>query len=378
MDKRLRDEILHSALIRNEEIQEELLDAIRLTKFVSWEGFEVPPGNLQEGWLVVTELRIIILAKFVHTYQVGNTQCTRTYWRAQAFPFVRIASMLVHELGRAFKSYELELMDEDRTQVKLRLTRPRFFRLFLVANVHQLPLRLKSEGSSIDEYRTALVMSLLPILLWCAPFAISTCCNMVNRHYPLGDYQRVYESLTYGGLTTIAIYLPALLLLVLCLRVHRSWKLAIARHIFGKLPLDFTAGPMGVAPDPNNVPSNEDGNYLFTLPVEPTSPQQEREIPSALPVERRNLGSPELPDSVSGDPLQVEIPTSVRNALGIPESMPPVETPPNLPRVSPLRKPGEKMMTVPCPHCGSKYSLPLGTRGKALCKKCGKKFRIEL
>src|SRR5262249_19600533 len=102
MDARLRDEMLLSAMIRSDYIEEKPLELIKLGSSGKWKNYELPPGSMTEGWMVITQLRVMILLKFVHEYQSGNTKYTNTYWRSRAFPFLSCTNMVVHESGRAF------------------------------------------------------------------------------------------------------------------------------------------------------------------------------------------------------------------------------------------------------------------------------------
>ena len=195
VDDDLVQKMLLPNLIHGNNLQETVVDVLWLTIDES-EKYEKPQGELTHGALVITELRLILLMTFVHTWQEGNVQHTQIQWRSYGIGYASLVDLRIYEVGRAYTSYKLEFKEQDGTRFKLDIGGPpadaekkvktplkpsRLSRLFLVANTYKLPLRIVSQGDETDEYGTAVAIGLIPAFLWCVPFAISSVCQLFQK-----------------------------------------------------------------------------------------------------------------------------------------------------------------------------------------------------
>jgi hypothetical protein len=339
MSKEFRDDLLLPSLIRSADVHEHILDAVRLTGLQT-KNYELPPGKkvldaysaqglrlvpetgtCKGGWVVVTDIRIIVLMKFIHNYELRDTgtalsldagsKVEARYWRGYAFPYLSLKRILVRERGRGFKSYALHLHDEDDTAFTIWLKRPQLTRLFLVANVYRLPLTVQEEGSRWAEYGRALALSLvmtffLFVSCVCAPLWVVGVCF---GHY-LNRIPEIAAPPAEGGpwFDTLIILLPAflwaLLLAALSLRVYLAW-LGRPADVFGELAEDYAVGVGGDAGSPR------------TSPVAPERASKPQDVGAPIPTP----AAPDLPrdtpeEGVAGPPLSVDVPDAVRDARG--------------------------------------------------------------
>lgn len=316
MDRTLREELLLPALLDSMDVRETVIDAVRMEELAAVEGYDLPPGFLYESWLVMTELRIIVLMRFVH--QEGNV--TNTNWRSRAFWYSSLTSFQLHEMGQAFRSYRIELEDEDestrtfegtkivqagrKTKFVLELRDVRLTRLFLVANTYRLPLKVVPMLSHGGEFWTALGKAMVLPGLWAVPFVV-VCIfmgsfiltNAMGRGEKaklglLAGCRSIYDFLGVTGLTTVVLYVSPLLFTYLCIRVVLSRESRKADEVLGKLPLDFAEGAPAVLQE-KELPDTERGTSV--------SPSAGQLTPAAEPT--------------GEDRLEVEMPDAVRDAL---------------------------------------------------------------
>jgi hypothetical protein len=315
MDKELREELLLPVLMSTGEIKETVVDVVRCDDVPVSVGYNRPPGEVREALLVVTELRLIILMRFVHRYGVGSTEYTQTYYRSYYFWYPAMTNMLVHEFGQTWPFYFLELEDDKETRFVLELSSPRLPRLFLVANTYHLPLKIRTSAKIGDELRAALGLILALPLLWCIPFAVRL---IAGRYWDIvfgakdaspdlpdlsGQFASIYDVLTTYGLTTLVVYLTPPLLIYLMVRFAVAWRAGSARDVIGTLKTDY-------ADDEPILDDEEVG-----APPEP-SPVA---TPAATPSPLSSVTPP------SDGPVVVDVPEAVRDVLGnvgapVPES----------------------------------------------------------
>jgi hypothetical protein len=345
------------------DLGERAIDALRIARLVRSRGFKQPAGKL-EAWLVVTNLRLILLMEFIRRYEttgpsVGGLATKRLVTErdiyTRSFPYLSLKNLGVEEAGRLFPSSRLELEDEDGTAFVLRLGWPRLTRLLLVSNVYRLPLRVHSRGSRVAEYLQALLPGLLPLLLWALAFAVGALAY---------DYSAIEKVLHARGLTTLAFSLSALLLPWLVLRVYRAWSLGRAEAVVGPLPLDFAAGPGGTVPvSPEPVSPPREPQPLKSLPNLPHYESYGAAAPP--PSESRPPLPPSLtPDQAegAGAPLEVDVPEAVREARSLSREAAPPE---------------DERVPVFCPHCGKQSLIVRGWKDAVQCGQCGGPFEIE-
>lgn len=299
MDAGLRDQVLLPSLLASASVAETVIDAVRVSDLVECAGYKLPPGNRAECWLVVTELRIILLLRYVVRYKLRALQHTQTFWRAPSFWYPSLASMLVHERGGTFPSYQIELTDEDGTRFRVELREPRLTRLFLVANAYKLPLKIVCDRPAGSEIRGALAKSLLLPALWCLPFLLCTAANGIGAALgkwafdPFGTYRPIYDFLAICGLTTLALYFSPLLFTFLYVRLLLTREKVRSAEEVGELKHDFAAGVPREAPAAaaSALTRERSAPTVYTVPAEVSSP---------MPADA---------------PLEVEIPDAVREAM---------------------------------------------------------------
>lgn len=193
-------------------------------------------GTLQAGALVLTELRLILLATYSSSIAAGNTVTTRTTFRSFALPYAAIERIRLIQDGRAAPQYRLELFDREGVRFELSLLgdrmgesifhgafRPsRLARLLLVAGRHGLTLEGAHEGSQASEHRRALPKTLAPVAAWLVPFVLVTPFLVLDGN--LIPWIEVAGFLNRYGLTAIAAGLLPILTVLNHGRIVRAWK----------------------------------------------------------------------------------------------------------------------------------------------------------
>ena len=254
MNKDMR-KMVTEALVSGVEVNESVIDAIRVDELPLAAGFNRPPGDFDRGWVVVTELRIIVVMQFIHRWTKGNTKYTQVHWRANYFWYPSLTNMEVHEIGRAFASYELELADEHGTRFVMALRAPRLTRLFLVANTYKLPLKIKTAPVNDRARRNEIWATVGQTMILPFAFAIPFACYSlwVPLNYicgkdkdaelaPFAEYGSIFEFMTACGLTTLVLYVTPFLAIYLGTRVYLAWRVGWTHEILGELKLDYARG----------------------------------------------------------------------------------------------------------------------------------------
>jgi hypothetical protein len=275
--------LLEHSLIDGENLRESVFDCVRFGRIIEARGFAMRNIRFDGGWLVVTELRVIILAMFTRF----NNKATTHYYRIRAFPYASLKDLEVTEVGRAFPSYRVRLVDDDGKVFELGKCDPRFTRLFLVANAYRLPLRVTRTGTQGREYGRATLLSLGALLV-----ALLFGTALARISAPQTSPPRPPDPTVRGHAEgTVAVCLPMLLFAWLALRVHRAWGIGRAEEVVGPLP-DLADGAADQAParPPPEI-------------AESPSPQRDLEIPETPPA--------------GAEALPVEIPEAVRAVLGL-------------------------------------------------------------
>jgi hypothetical protein len=366
-------DMLFSSLINDGQFKEKVIDlvpagflAVMKTSGYEWPpsrsdldawakmGYDLDPPKAQQctaNWVVVTDLRIIVLHSFDHkfypisrgwgsrTFEVltgGAKQTEMKYFRMRSFPYLSLKRLEVSERGRASKSYLLHLADEDHTAFDVPIKKPRLAQLLLVASAYGVPLRVNSEASARSEVIQALWWGLAPGLLWLAVLLVAYVYGWLTASGKPADahlapLESTYSFLLNWGITPAVAYLiPAQLTFGLW-RCYCAWNVAVPGQVFGDLPTDLARDPPGHAEEPAAAPRPEP--------------------PPAPPVEPPAL--PEAPPADPGVAVEVGIPDAVREAFGAP--------------------PSAESAQVICPACGVAAFLDSATP-TAFCGTCGHRF----
>jgi hypothetical protein len=255
VDSSLRTRALLPILYRGEGFQERILDVVRFDRIVESAGIRIPPGVLKEGWLVLTDLRVIALTKFEHVYQTGNVKHTDIYFGNPTFLFITMKDFAIHELGRVSPIRSVEVVDEEGPRIRVTFPAARSARLLLVAWAYRLPLKVRARADRKQETTRAFLRAMSPLLAWCVPFALMFGRDIVfacydryqgttnpTRAWDPGTFRSTYEFLTSWYATTAAFFLTPLLVLRAWLRLDRAWNVNRADAIFGPLPIDYAMG----------------------------------------------------------------------------------------------------------------------------------------
>lgn len=326
----LRD-YLQGQLIHSPDIHESVVDLLPVV-MARWpfmppifhsRGAKIPEGEYQGGWLLVTELRLILVA-------LGGSR-----WQLlRSIYYTDLKKMLLHQRGRAMKKYELELEDEQGAWFRLKLFAPRLHRLFLIANAYQLPLRIQSRDERFITYVKAITISLtVPALVWGAAALIFA----LLRISEVG----IFSAWIKKGLPLGMIYATPLLFIILFLWSFRALHLRRGRQVFGPLPVDYAEGMPEASPAPEESapPATPSTRHKNSPPPqdEPTTPpvaegpaaveqeesaydrfvRQRGEIIASAPPHKKSpplQGEPPSP-TVSEGPAVVDMPDAVREAL---------------------------------------------------------------
>jgi hypothetical protein len=334
--------MLGGMLLRGKGFRESLLDAVSVTALVKTEGFQRPPDQddldsfrrrglplhpdrrgrapYSCGWMVVTEVRLIVLMSFADTYEFEDEdnpkfrlRTSTTYSRVRSFWFESLKSLYLYEIGRSLRSYEVLLEDEDNVRFRLRLSEPRLSRLFLVANANKLPLRIRRRSDDrvrTGEYARSLGLTVLAFTLLSVPLVL---LNFLL----LGALGRTASgpaaAVNAFGLGTALAYGLPLILLLIWFRVYRSWNTGSAAEVIGVLPEDFADGiPEGIQPPIK--PMSMAGSGRRSAPS--SSRRNEPRKPAAPKPRAQPLAPPPQAASEPTDPVEVDLPEAVRDAFG--------------------------------------------------------------
>jgi hypothetical protein len=116
---------LLQSLVKTGNFRETVYDTLRVSRLVRAQNFDRPRGSLNEAWVIVTDLRLMVLMLFVRRYSKGKSQVVERSVRGRSFPYLSLKEMAVKEVGRVFPSYRLELTDQDGDSFTLKLRKPR-------------------------------------------------------------------------------------------------------------------------------------------------------------------------------------------------------------------------------------------------------------
>ena len=219
MDSRLRTQVLMPSLLRCESISERLIDVVRFSKLRNLTSLKLPKGNLTEGWVVVTDLRIFILSIFEHVYTEGNTKYRSINTFCQSFLYVYLKDFTLVETGRVRVRHSLRVEREEGAGLEVDLPATRVPRLLLVAGSYRLPLKVRVRSNRLGEHLSALAKTSIPLFVWCIPFLIPLSvdgCAAVDRNSRPNDpgaYWRWLEWLTVNYVTAAAVVVACLLAL---------------------------------------------------------------------------------------------------------------------------------------------------------------------
>jgi hypothetical protein len=255
VDSALRARVLLPSLYRADAFQERILDVVRFRKIVQSQGIKIPPGKLQQGWLVLTDLRVIALMKFEHIYQTGNVKHTDVYLANPTFLFISMKDFAIHERGRVSTSRSARVVDDEGHMIQVDFPAARSPRLLLVASAYRLPLKVRARADRKREFTRSFLWATGLLIAWCMPFVIMFVRSLIfaayDRYYrmpnptPLFDsgiYRGTYDFLTGLYLTSIAFFATPLLVMRAWLRLDRAWNLRRADEVFGRLPVDYALG----------------------------------------------------------------------------------------------------------------------------------------
>jgi hypothetical protein len=255
VDSSLQTRVLLPGLYRNDAFQERILDVVRFQKVVESQGIKIPPGTLKEGWLVLTDLRVIALMKFEHVYETGNVKHTDVYFANPMFLFISMKDFAIHERGRVSAGQSVEVVDEEGQRIRVDFPVARSARLLLVASAYRLPLKVRVRADRKQEFRGAFLWATSPLIAWCVPFVLVFAKALVvtllngsrgpSHQYPVLDpelFRSTYDVLTGLYLTATAFYLTPLLVLGAWLRLDRAWNVNRAEFVFGALAVDYALG----------------------------------------------------------------------------------------------------------------------------------------
>ncbi len=325
MDFTLKDELVMPSLIHGEGLQETVVDAINFSTLTS-ESYTPPEGVLNTSWIVVTELRVMLALKYVHEWQEGNTKYTKTFYRLLSIPYGSMTELLIHEKGRAYKDYAIDLGDEEGDKFTLGFAgRPGLEKLLLIANTYKLPLRIKSEADAGGEYAVAGLQGFGIPLLWCAPFVIASICNICgaicNRkssHFaPTNAWGNILVWMNDHYLTTIALYATPVAIVASFAYVYLSWNTGRAAHLFGDLAVDYSLG----APELEQ-PTGEAAEAELSSPgVTPAALPEAEPLDVAMPASVEEASGPAalaMPEAVAdAGPAALALPSSIADAMGL-------------------------------------------------------------
>lgn len=332
LDTTLRNQLLVPNLIRSENIRENVIALMPFGSIILHKHYSLPPGKLTQGFLAVTELRIIVLMMFVHTWESDDTKYTETYWRTISFVYGGIKNLSIREAGRISQSYSITLEDEDGTLFHLSINESNLTRLFLVVNKYQLPLKIESSADQGSEYVEAVLVSTIPLILYAIPYIIAPICVLcADRDDFAETWAGLYNGLTNLYLTSLAIYLFLFLLSFLVVRVYCSWKSPLVEDIFGKLVFNFSDGakedllqktePQKLKAQKPPDKSPEPSPLNTPPPVQPKTPP--------APQASQPPASPRPQAKEQSAPASVAVPSSI---LGAASKDKPQEKPPTPPK----------------------------------------------
>lgn len=399
----LREKMLKPMLIRGEGFSEHVADAIPISFAEKGDGlFEKLSSSEREAlggctaaFLVVTELRLILLITYTLSWQEGNTQYTRTSYRSYAIPYGGLDELLFHEVGRNTRAYRIELKTSEGLRFEMSpgsgaegsaYANSRLSRLFLVANLHKIPLKMVSSGSAGSEYGEATAIGCIPIILWILPFIIAGICAVCQdsdknkqdceKHWP-----GLLAFMNDWFITTIAIYSVPVLIAWMMLDVYSKWRLRRPEHVFGgDLAFDFAAAPPAIGeavetPAPAAAPSQPSSR----APAQKTGPIKPPPKAPAVPTPAATTPAEAAPPRPA--PAAVALPDSILEAFGddsepaLPPPPPPPPPPAPTPTPPPVAPPRPAASTsvpsaalIPCPNCGH----PNRPKAQgASCEECG-------
>ena len=351
MDFTLKDELVEPSLIHGEGLQETVVDAISFSTLTS-ESYTPPEGALNTSWIVVTELRVMLALKYVHEWQEGNTKYTKTFYRLLSIPYGSMTELLIHEKGRAYKDYAIDLGDEEGDKFTLGFAgRPGLEKLLLIANTYKLPLRIKSEADAGGEYTVAGLQGFAIPLLWSAPFVIASLCNICgaicnrksSQFEPMNAWGNILVWMNDHYLTTIALYATPVAIVASFAYVYLSWNTGRAAHLFGDLAVDYSQGSPELEQPTGEAAEAELSNPGVTPAALPEAAEvampaavAEAEAPAALAMPDAVLAMPDavlampdavlatpdavlaMPDAVAdAGPAALALPSSIADAMGV-------------------------------------------------------------
>ena len=268
---KLRDELLTPHLIQGENFRESVIDAVSVCGPMTCSGFSRPPGTMT-GYIVVTELRLILLMTFEDRENLGtqNHPRIRTTWnyRSVSLPFAHLER--VHILYEPEPEGPL-LTPTDRIDISagdtaFNLGFPigpvRIERLMLVLNVQGLPLRMHSPPRKEVRWRKeALVMwlaaflgSLPSLLIWALLFIVTAFMSCGGHTKPSGVRGDEWHYISMKLLAWMnAHYLSALLWYAalagiaiagfkVLKHVRETWSTPNPSQFFGDLQADYARG----------------------------------------------------------------------------------------------------------------------------------------
>jgi hypothetical protein len=373
VDEELREKLLKPMLISGQGFKESVADVIPFTFTEKgdgiWEKLSVfeqeALGSLTTAILIVTELRLILLLKYDYIRQEGNTQYTRTSYRSYGIPYGMIEDLLFHEMGRFTQTYRIEVKTQDALRLEMALGTStdagaygssRLTRLFLVANIHKLPLRIQTGGNAGSEYFEATAAGCLPVVAWMVPFIVSSICVFCSNLTEKGKspqcdehWRSIAAFMNTWFITTALIYSIPVLIAWAMFEVYAKWALRRPEHVFGSaLATDFATDPplLGDAAPHTSAPAARE-----TMPSPP---------PSTLPAQEPEAGPASPSEPLGATPIAVALPDSILEAFGD-----------DLPSISPAStEPAQASpQIVPCPECGHPNRVTIGIESR--CSECG-------
>jgi hypothetical protein len=257
--------------------------------------------------------------------------------------------LLFHEVGRFMRAYRIEIKTSEGLRFEMSLgswpgyATSRLARLFLVANIHKLPLRMASSVSAGSGCGAAAAIGCF--LSVAGFFGSAFCAGCVQGAKKDGDFEKHWPAIAAymndSFIIMVTIYTVPVLMAFMLLEVHSRWRLRGPESVLGgALAVDFAAAPPALEESETARPSPARPPGQKTGPLKPPPSTAAEPPPPAA--------SPAKPA-----PAAVALPDSILEAFGDDEAPSP---PP----------PGAAL--VPCPECGhpNRSSEP-GVR----CEECG-------
>jgi DnaJ domain len=246
---------------------ERVLDVTRFYRLIDRAGFDKPSGKLIEGWLVVTNIRLIMLSWNTHVYESGNTRYTNHHPALVGLLFVSLKHLRLYSSGRTRSRDKLEAEDKSGTRFTIDFPASKIPRLLLITGAYRLPLRVRVRPRPRRALALAAAKGLCPALAWSLPFLVlALIWVLTGGQVSASDFRSCYSWLTENHFTTAALYLTGPMLAYQWLRFDRTWNDRVrADEVLGRLPTDYAlgrdattqafegGGPLAAVPEPEDL-----------------------------------------------------------------------------------------------------------------------------